>query len=557
MHRIHKFRQNMALLKIHLFSAKKCATIIMQKRKEVYFMGWLQNNFEIDKWTEILIDNDKIESDNDGNYLINIAYRRVSTDKQAEEGYGLDVQRNDIIRHCEYAQLNNCILFTDDGVTGTTMDRPGLNHFIELVERFNQGRSKFKINSFIVPRIDRLSRSLLGTLQFIQDYIVESKDSKNSMVNTNTYDINFISIGEPFVSVDRKNPTSKLMLVLFAGLAEYDRDQIVLKMQRGREERIKSGKPMGGGNQPFGYKYNRETGNYDVVPEEKEKVQEIFRLYVEEKMPPAKIADLLGFKGERIVVQILKRRTSLGYLTFKGKEYAGNHEPLISEKIFYEAQEEMQRRSIVHTKSQYLLSGLLVCGDCGAKMRYQKWGKSVKIVCYSQQKTKKYLIKDPDCQNLKYYADDIEEAVIGELFRVAYLNNKSVKHTVSQYEVVENLKLNLRRKQDEIKRLYNVYAEKGNEQLLEVITEREKEIERLQQTIEDENKKSSITYRLERSRELLRDLENSWSGMTMEDKKSICNHIIDQIIISGASGKPSITVKFNLQEFLLDESTKA
>lgn len=520
-------------------------------------MGWLQNNFEIDKWTEILIDNDKIESDNDGNYLINVAYRRVSTDKQAEEGYGLDVQRNDIIRHCEYAQLNNCILFTDDGVTGTTMDRPGLNHFIELVERFNQGRSKFKINSFIVPRIDRLSRSLLGTLQFIQDYIVESKDSKNSMVNTNTYDINFISIGEPFVSVDRKNPTSKLMLVLFAGLAEYDRDQIVLKMQRGREERIKSGKPMGGGNQPFGYKYNRETGNYDVVPEEKEKVQEIFRLYVEEKMPPAKIADLLGFKGERIVVQILKRRTSLGYLTFKGKEYAGNHEPLISEKIFYEAQEEMQRRSIVHTKSQYLLSGLLVCGDCGAKMRYQKWGKSVKIVCYSQQKTKKYLIKDPDCQNLKYYADDIEEAVIGELFRVAYLNNKSVKNTVSQYEVIENLKLNLRRKQDEIKRLYNVYAEKGNEQLLEVITEREKEIERLQQTIEDENKKSSITYRLERSRELLRDLENSWSGMTMEDKKSICNHIIDQIIVSGASGNPRITVKFNLQEFLLDESKKA
>ena len=229
-------------------------------------MGWLQKNFEIDKWTEILIDNDKIETDNDGNYLINVAYRRVSTDKQAEEGYGLDVQRNDIIRHCEYAQLNNCILFTDDGVTGTTMDRPGLNHFIELVEMFNQGRSKYKINSFIVPRIDRLSRSLLGTLQFIQDYIVESKDSKNSMVNTNTYDINFISIGEPFVSVDRNNPTSKLMLVLFAGLAEYDRDQIVLKMQRGREERIKSGKPMGGGNQPFGYKHENAFTRFISAP---------------------------------------------------------------------------------------------------------------------------------------------------------------------------------------------------------------------------------------------------------------------------------------------------
>lgn len=520
-------------------------------------MGWLKNNFKVDKWTEILFDNDKIERDIDGNYLINVAYRRVSTDKQAEEGYGLDVQRNDIIRHCEYTRVNNCILFTDDGVTGTTMDRPGLNHFVELVEMFNSGHSKIKVNSFIVPKIDRLSRSLLGTLQFIQDYIVESKDSKNSTVNRNTYDINFVSIGEPFVSVDRNNPTSKLMLVLFAGLAEYDRDQIVFKMQRGREERIKSGKPMGGGNQPYGYRYNRETGNYDVVPEEKEKVQEIFRLYVEEKMPPAKIADLLGFKGERIVVQILKRRTSLGYLTFKGKEYAGNHEPLISEKIFYEAQEEMRRRSVSFGHSQYLLSGLLVCGDCGAKMRYQKWGKNVKIVCYSQQTTKKYLIKDPDCQNQKYFAEDVEDAVVEELFRMAYLNDNRVKKTVSQYEILDNLKLKIRRKQDEIKRLYNVYAEKGTEQLLEVITDREKEIERLQQTLEEENKKSSITLRVERSREMLRDLQKSWKGMSMEDKKNICNHLIDKVVISGANGSPSIMVHFNLQEFLLEDLTKA
>jgi len=517
-------------------------------------MGWLEKNLNLDKWTEILFDTDKIDTDSDGNFLINVAYRRVSTDKQAEEGFGLDVQRNDIIRYCQYNNVNNCVLFTDDGVTGTTMDRPGLNHFVELVDRFNRGASKIKINCFIVPRIDRLSRSLLGTLQFIQDYIVDRKDSKNSLVNTNTYDINFVSIAEPFVSVDRNNPTSKLMLVLFAGLAEYDRDQIVYKMKRGREERIKSGKPMGGGNQPYGYRYNRETGNYDVVPEEKEKVQEIFRLYVEEKMPPAKISDLLGFKGERIVVQILKRRTSLGYLVYKGKEYAGNHEPLIDEKIFYEAQEEMERRSITYARSQYLLSGLLVCGDCGAKMRYQKWGKSVKIVCYSQQSTKQYLIKDPDCKNLKYFAEDVEEAVVQELFQMSYLNNKNTKKTVSQFEVLDNLKLKIRRKQEEIKRLYNIYAEKGTEQLLEVISEREQEIDRLQEAVENESKKSTIAIKVERSRELLRDLQKSWGVMSIEEKKHVCDQLIDKVIISGANGDPSIMVKFKLQEYLLEDN---
>ena len=140
---------------------------------------------------------------------------------------------------------------------------------------------------------------------------------------------------------------------------------------------------------------------------------------------------------------------------------------------------------------------------------------------------------------------------------MAYLNDNNVKKTVSQYEILDNLKLKIRRKQDEIKRLYNVYAEKGTEQLLEVITDREKEIERLQQILEKENKKSSITLRVERSREMLRDLQKSWKGMSMEDKKNICNHLIDRVVISGANGSPSITVHFNLQEFLLEDLTKA
>ncbi|MBQ7726023.1 MAG: recombinase zinc beta ribbon domain-containing protein, partial [Clostridia bacterium] len=253
--------------------------------------------------------------------------------------------------------------------------------------------------------------------------------------------------------------------------------------------------------------------------------------------------------------QILKRRTSLGYLTFKGKEYAGNHEPLISEKIFEEAQEEMRRRSVAHTPSQYLLSGLLECGDCGAKMRYQKWGKSVKIVCYSQQTSKKYLIKDPDCRNQKYFAEDVEEAVVQELFRMAYLNDQSMKKTDSQALIADSLKQKISRKQEEIKRLYHVYAEKGSPQLLEVITDREKEIERLRQTLEEENKRSSIALRVERSRELLRDLQKSWKGMSAQDRKNICKQLIDRVVISGADGRPGITVHFNLQEFLLEEQT--
>ena len=62
---------------------------------------------------------------------------------------------------------------------------------------------------------------------------------------------------------------------------------------------------------------------------------------------------------------------------------------------------EMAKRSPNYTsKANYLLTGLLYCGKCGAKMRYQKWDKKnnrAKLICYSQQKSKSYLIKDYNC----------------------------------------------------------------------------------------------------------------------------------------------------------------
>lgn len=516
-------------------------------------MGWLKKNIKNDKWTEILFDTDDMPTDISGNFLVNVAYRRVSTDKQAAEGYGLDVQRNDIIRYCEHNGVKNCILFTDDGVTGTKMERDGLDHFVRMVKNFNDGESKIKVNSLIVPRMDRLSRSLLGTLQFIQDYVVNKADSRNSLVNTNTYDIDFISIQEPFCRVDKNNPTSKLMLTLFASLAEYDRDQIVAKLERGRVERVKSGKPMGGGKAPYGYRYDRESGMYVVVPEEKEKVCEIFRLYVEEKMSPAKIASLLGFKSERVVSQILKRRTSLGYLPYKGKEYRGNHEPLISENVFEAAKQELERRSVVRGASSYMLSGLVYCGNCGAKMRYQKWGNDVKIVCYSQQHSKPYLVKDPDCKNEKYFASDVEKAVIDELFSMSYFNSGESK-TETEYSISDGLKREISKKQEELKRLYNVYASSDSEQLLQVIKTREKELSSLKLTLDGESKRQAVTRRVEHSKKVLRGLRDAWEHMSAEEKKTVCGELIEKVVITGGA-KPSIDVYFKLQKYLSSEKT--
>ena len=347
----------------------------------------LKNILDLSHYMKIVKDN-AVHIDADGNYLINVGYLRVSTDRQADLGYGLDIQENKIKKYADDNGLENLVLFIDVGYSGTNMDRPALQGLISYIQDFNHNKSRIRIETIIVSKIDRLGRTLLGTLQFIQDYVVAKKDSKHSTINSNKEDINFISVDEKEVRVNTNDPQSKFLMMLFATLAEFDRDLIVKKLKDGRKARVSSGKWMGGGNVPYGYRYDKELSKLIVVPEEAEKIREIYRLYIEEKMSPQKIANRLGFKGDRIVTQILKRKSLTGCIIYNDEEYEGEHEAIIPLKRWQEAQDELEKRSVHRSESNYLLSGLLVCGECGAKMRYQKWNKSgdCKVVCYSKQK---------------------------------------------------------------------------------------------------------------------------------------------------------------------------
>ena len=257
------------------------------KKERIYH---LRNILELRSNMKIVID-DAVELDEDGNFLVNVGYLRVSTDRQADLGFGLDIQEADIVRYCAANGYKNLVLYIDDGYTGTNMQRPGLQAITKAITDFNDGKSHLRINAVVVARIDRLGRTLLGTLQFIQDYIVSAKDSKNSAVNRNKEDINFVSVAENYCRIDKENPQGKFLLMLFATLAEFDRDQIVEKLKRGRQARVASGKWMGGGRAPYGYRYDKETSSLVIVPEEAKVVKEIFRLFIEEKMAPQKIAD--------------------------------------------------------------------------------------------------------------------------------------------------------------------------------------------------------------------------------------------------------------------------
>lgn len=495
----------------------------------------LSDILNLNAYMHIPIDGD-VETDDNGNFIVNIGYTRVSTDKQADEGFGLDIQNNVLLDYCKRNRIENLAIFTDDGYTGTKMERPALQGIIKMITDFNNGKSKIRIGTMIIPKIDRLGRTMLGTLQFIQDYIVCSKDSMGSTVNRNEEDINFISVEENYCRIEKNNPQGKFLLMLFASLAEFDRDLIVQKLKRGRQARAASGKWQGGGKPPYGYTYDVKKGELFVVPEQAAKVREVFRLYIEEKLSPQKIADRLGFTSEKVVTDILKRKLLAGYITRNGEEYLGIHEPIISLETWLDAQDEMESRKVVRGDSNYLLSGLLVCGECGAKMRYQKWNKHTgecKLICYSQQGSKSYLVKDENCDNEKYWQSDVENAVIAELFRLTYLGNEDNKKTAQEFNPIKALDAELKKEKKKLSRYYTLFAEGiGDDTILrENMQTCQKRIGELENQLQSEIEQIEIKRKVSKAKKIFRTLEGTWEHMTQAEKQSVCRELIEDVVI--------------------------
>ena len=498
-------------------------------------------------YMKIVID-DEVEEDENGYLLINVGYLRVSTDKQAEEGFGLEVQENDVVHYAKKCDFNNLVLFIDDGYTGTNMNRPALQAIIRLIKNFNANKTNIRIESFVIPKIDRLGRTLLGTLQFIQDYIVSAKDSKSSE-NNNKEDINFISVAENYCRIEKDNPQSKFLLMLFASLAEFDRDLIVQKMNKGKVARVASGKWMGGATIPYGYRYDRDSGTLIVIPEQAEKIREIFRLYLEEHKSPSAISKLLGFKGERIVFQILKRKSLTGCIVYKGKEYQGQHEAIIPLDLWEETQLELASRSVVHEDKNYLLSGLIYCAHCGAKFRYQQWNKKTgeaKIFCYSKQKSRSELVKDENCPSEVYWAADIEAIVVEHLFKLSFLIDKKLKKQEEILDPTINLQNELEATKKKLEKLYSFEYDDGEEDevLKEKITSLRVRIKNIKSLIENEEKKKAIVNKVNTIKTAFKTLQVSWNELSPKDRQIICRTLIEKVIIHN-TGKIDVCLKLN------------
>ncbi len=93
------------------------------------------------------------------NGKLHIGYVRVSTDEQPQYGYSIDVQRERLKEKFESMNISGYLILVDDGVSGKSFNRPKVKSAIKWI-------SEGKVETFIVYKLDRLSRKLTDLITF-------------------------------------------------------------------------------------------------------------------------------------------------------------------------------------------------------------------------------------------------------------------------------------------------------------------------------------------------------------------------------------------------------
>lgn len=182
----------------------------------------------------IAIDGEVFQN-SEGKYLVNVGYLRAACINNIFTPSNLNIQRAEIERYCHNEGITNLVLFIDNGYSGCTFERPGIQKFISMLNEQRTGMSEIRFSKFIVHKIDRLYRKLYGTMTFIGKYLIPTENSK---VKNNYYDgdIDFISVSENIV-FEKENPQSIFMFNMFASIIELDRSMIHDKLKRLRATR--------------------------------------------------------------------------------------------------------------------------------------------------------------------------------------------------------------------------------------------------------------------------------------------------------------------------------
>ena len=282
-------------------------------------------------------------------------------------------------------------VFTDDGYSGASLIRPGLERLRDLI-------AQVPIDVLVCYSPDRLARKFA-----YQALLIEEFTRAGTRVE--------------FVKGPRGDSPEDQLMVQFQGMfAEYEKAQILERSRRGKAHRAKAGSVNVLGGAPFGYRYLRKTPDsgavYQICEHEAVLVAELFRRYTDEAASIADLARWLSDQGvptrtgkhrwDRSVIWGMLRNPAYAGTAMFGKtssvqqpagmnrvaRLAGRSTPtghktidrprqewtaipvpaIISEQTFARAEQRLtdnKRFAARNTKIPSLLQGLTACAGCG------------------------------------------------------------------------------------------------------------------------------------------------------------------------------------------------
>jgi site-specific DNA recombinase len=283
-------------------------------------------------------------------------------------------------------------IFEDEGFSGATLVRPGLERVRDLV-------AEGQIQAVLVLSPDRLSRKYAYQVLLTEEWL--------------RHGVQTIFVKAP----QSATPEDQLLLQFQGMIAEYERAQILERSRRGKRHRAKHGEVSVLSGAPYGYRYVRKTearaAYYEVIQAQAEVVRQVFELYTAQALSIGAITRRLNElavptrKGhtcwERSTIWAMLRNPAYRGMACFGKtqqaarqhrdnraarlrSHASRRSPrplqeapkdqwiqipvpaLVDERTFDLAQERLQdnkKFSPRRTVEPSILQGLVHCADCG------------------------------------------------------------------------------------------------------------------------------------------------------------------------------------------------
>lgn len=241
-----------------------------------------------------------------------VGYVRLSSKTMEKKTFSRDLQEKSVrdfcLAHADEMELEK--IYVDSSISGTEKGMDQRTGFFEML-KFLESNGPTKV---IVYDLSRLWRDELTSAMIKR----ELKKRQATIV----------SIQQPQYSLDSESPSEFLVSSIFESIATFDRMNLIVKMNNGRESKLLKG-GFGGGGVPLGFMVKEKQ--LIVHEKEMELVRWIYRKRRYSKWSEYKIAltlrnqGVLGKNGGQFmpatISKILKCKLYKGYIRYSGKLY--------------------------------------------------------------------------------------------------------------------------------------------------------------------------------------------------------------------------------------------